>query len=261
MSYSSTTAELSPDDIALGNGRVEEAAPAVEPQTEAPAAEGQTEEQKAEEKKAAVGWEQRRINALTRKLNEEARRRELAERNAAQVIEIARRAAAGEEPATTTTQSAGPTKEEFDNAVAMAAAKQQFDADCTNIYNAGVEALPGFEQRLGNFRSIGGMSQPLIEAVMESAGGSVTPEKILFELGGNMDEAARISELSPVRMAAAVAKFAAGIKEETRQVTRAPAPIKTLTPAAAPTEKDPEKMNPQEWREWREKQLAAKNKR
>lgn len=259
MSYSSTTAELSADDIALGNGRVEPEVQA-ETQVEAPIPEGQTEEQKAEEKKAAVGWEQRRINALTRKLNEEARRRELAERNAAQVIEIARRAAAGEEPAAAV-QPAGPTKEEFDNAVALAAAKQQFDADCTNIYNAGVEALPGFEQRLGNFRSIGGMSQPLIEAVMESAGGSVTPEKILFELGGNMDEAARISELSPVRMAAAVAKFAAGIKEETRQVTRAPAPIKTLTPAAAPTEKDPEKMNPQEWREWREKQLAAKNKR
>ena len=102
------------------------------------------------------------------------------------------------------------------------------------------------------------MSQALIEAVMESSSGAVGPQKILFELGGNMDEAARIAELSPVRMAAAVAKFAAGIREETRQVTKAPPPIKTLVSAAAATEKDPEKMDPKEWREWRERGLAAK---
>ncbi len=124
-----------------------------------------------------------------------------------------------------------------------------------------MEDLPGFEARLGNFRAIGGMSQPLIEAVMESSSSAVSPQKILFELGGNMDEAARIAELSPVKMAAAVAKFAAGIKEETRAMTRAPAPIKTLTPAAAMVDKDPEKMDPKEWRAWREAQVAARGRR
>lgn len=255
MSYSSITAELSPDDIALGDGRVEEAPQTTETSVEAPA-EAPTD---AAAKPPAVGWEQRRINALTRKLNEESRRRELAERNTAQVVEIARRAVAGEEQPQATPE--GPTREEFDSAVAQAAAKQQFDAECTQIYNSGVDDLPGFEARLGNFRAIGGMSQPLIEAVMESSSSAVSPQKILFELGGNMDEAARIAELSPVKMAAAVAKFAAGIKEETRAMTRAPAPIKTLTPAAALVDKDPEKMDPKEWRIWREAQVAARVRR
>lgn len=253
MSYASTTAELSPDDIALGNGRVEEAPAAEAPATEAPA------DDTVAAKPSTVGWEQRRINALTRKLNEESRRRELAEQNTAQVVEIARRAVAGEEQPQAS--PAGPTRDEFDSAVAHAAAKQQFDAECTQIYNSGVEDLPGFEARLGNFRAIGGMSQPLIEAVMESSSSAVSPQKILFELGGNMDEAARIAELSPVKMAAAVAKFAAGIKEETRAMTRAPAPIKTLTPAAAMVDKDPEKMDPKEWRAWREAQVAARGRR
>ncbi len=91
MSYASTTAELSPDDIALGNGRVEDAPAAEAPATEAPA------DDTVAAKPSTVGWEQRRINALTRKLNEESRRRELAEQNTAQVVEIARRAVAGEE--------------------------------------------------------------------------------------------------------------------------------------------------------------------
>ena len=252
MSYSSTQADLSDDDIALGNGRVEET-PAP---SEAPS-EDVADDAAPAPAKPAVGWEQRRINALTRKLNEESRRREMAERNTAQVVEIARRAALGENQEAPAPER-GPTQDEFNSAVAQTAAKQQFDSECTQIFNTGVEELPGFEARLGNFRAIGGMSQALIEAVMESSSGAVGPQKILFELGGNMDEAARIAELSPVRMAAAVAKFAPGIREETRQVTKAPPPIKTLVSAAAATEKDPEKMDPKEWREWRERGLAAK---
>lgn len=264
--YTSTTAQLSDDDIAVGNER-EEKPPVIEGQVEEVT---QTEEEaaaaeaEAKKKPGVVSWEQRRINALTRKVAEESRRAQLAESHAAQVIAAAQAAAETDPTAAAAAAAAKgngrvPTEAEFNAAVAATAAKAAFDADCTKIYNDGMDELPGFEGRLKNFAAVGGMSQPLIEAVMESAAGAISPQKILFELGGNMDEAARIAELPPVRMAAAIARFAATLSGEAKQVTKAPPPLTRVTPSAAPVkEKDPEKMNAKEWREWREKDLAAK---
>lgn len=251
MSYSSQTTELHPDDDAT---RGQEAAPETEQQGNAP--EGQ--EAPAGKAEEIPAWEQRRINAMTRKLHEAERRAALAEQREKDLL--------GRLPEGTIPQEELAKEElvqRFSSAVDAAAAKKQFDAECTTIYNKGMEELGNFDSRLRNFSQVGGLNPVLIEAVMESASGSGAPpaHKILFELGGNLDEAERILSLPPVRMAAAVAKFAAGLKEETRRVSNAPAPIKPITPAAAPAGKDPEKMNPQEWREWREGQLAARKKR
>lgn len=232
MSYSSETAVLADDDLAQNVAPEVSETTVVEPASEV------TEEIPVKGKDTS--WEQRRINALTRRVHEAERRAALAEQGRAQ---------APEEPGTAPTL----TPELFNSEVERVASKQQFDATCTAIYNQGIEELPGFETRLRNFVQVGGLNPVLIEAAIESG----NPHKLLFDLGGDLDEAARILELPPVRMAAAVAKFAAAQRAETKKVTSAPAPIRPLTPAAGPTE-DPEKMSSQEWRVWREKQVAAK---
>lgn len=257
MSYSSQTTELHPDD----DSQRAIAPEGTEAAQESKAQEGETQDEAQEgtAPKGATSWEQRRINTLTRQKHEAERRAALAEQ-AAEHFRRAKEAPAGEAPEGEAQVAA--LKEQFSSAVDAAAAKRQFDAECTQIYNAGMGELQGFDARLRNFSQVGGLNPVLIEAVMESASGPGAPKahRILHELGGNLDEAARILELPPVRMAAAVAKFAASLREEGKRVTSAPAPIKPITPAASSAEKDPEKMSPQEWRVWREEQIAAKRK-
>ena len=90
-----------------------------------------------------------------------------------------------------------------------------------------------------------------------------SPEEVMYYLASNPEESARISELDPIRVAKEIGKIEVRLtKEEKGEVKEKPKPSKKQSNAPAPitpvkttgvTEKDPNKMSPKEYREWREK--------
>jgi len=95
------------------------------------------------------------------------------------------------------------------------------------------------------------------------------PEEIMYYLASNVEESSRISELDPVRIAKEIGKLEVQLAKEIESVAKgeevvkpksnshkkqsnAPDPI-TPIKATGITEKDPSKMSPKEYREWREK--------
>ena len=89
---------------------------------------------------------------------------------------------------------------------------------------------------------LGGLQPAVVEAAMETGEAA----KVLYELGKNPDEAARIMALPPTKMAVAVAKIA--VKPSSAPaVSKAPPPIKSLNGSGGKVETDPSKMTMDEW--------------
>lgn len=95
------------------------------------------------------------------------------------------------------------------------------------------------------------------------------PEEILYYLASNPDTSETISALDPIRIAKEIGKIEAMLDSEVKlkveskpelktkplkKQSNAPAPIKSVRTDGL-TEKDPNKMNPKEYRAWREKQI------
>jgi len=245
----SETVTLSDDDLAVNiapDGAVV-AVSEVEPAT------AEVADTKDEKK---TPWEQRRIAQITRQRHEAERRALNAENTANR---LSRQLAAMQQPAEGENPPAteGLTKELFDQKVAEAALEQAFNTTCNTIYADGVEKFPDFQTKLEAFSKIGGLNPTIIEAAQEIG----NPAKVLYDLAGDLDEAARILELSPIRMAAALSKLSASIAKGTGKVSRAAAPITPLTPGVVKENTDPEKMTSTEWRAWREAELSKKTKR
>jgi hypothetical protein len=103
--------------------------------------------------------------------------------------------------------------------------QQRFDDACNQIYEKGAADFTDFDQALANFRLLGGLPSTLIEAARETD----APHAVLYDLGKNPEEAARILSLPPIRMAAAVAKMAAKtVTPPAPRVSKAPEPVKPV---------------------------------
>lgn len=231
----------------------ENIAPAVAPkEAETPAAAGEG-EAKPEVKTPA--WQERRLAQITRQRHEAERRASLVERENAE-LKAALAKAAGVDPENVAPAGGrfSVTAEEFQKGVSEAAAKQRFDDLCNDIYQQGEDEFGNYAGAIQNFSKIGGLSPVLVEAAAEIG----DAHKIIHALAEDLDEAARLAELPPIRMAAALAKYAGKIKKTAApRVSAAPPPITPVTGTVAPSV-DPEKMSPQEWRAWREAELAKK---
>jgi len=98
------------------------------------------------------------------------------------------------------------------------------------------------------------ISEAMVEAILFSD----TAEDVLYYLGKHPEEAADIAGLSPLKVAHELGKIEAKINAPpptppTKKTTKAPEPI-TPVKTTGVTERDPNDMTPQEYREWREKQ-------
>lgn len=202
-------------------------------------------------------WEQRRIDQLTRLRREEERRAQIAEQRAqalearlAQAEELLRKAAGAEGEEPVPPQPPGITKEQFEAEVAKAAAIQRFNEQCNKVFADGKEEFDDFEARVAAGQRANALTPTMAEIVLALD----NPHQVLHSLLGDLDEAARIAELPPARMAIEIAKFA---QKRPARVSKAPPPVTPTTPTAAPTE-DPEKMTTEQWMAWRRKQLAAR---
>lgn len=130
---------------------------------------------------------------------------------------------------------------------------KDFNAKCDAIYSSGKDDFPDFDDKISNFRMLGGLPQPFLEAVTDLP----DAQKVLYHLGDNLDDAARILNLPPMRMALELAKLSqAPVKA--KPVSNAPPPIRPIdgTPKGEP---DPEKMTTNDWIKWREDQLNKRS--
>lgn len=107
------------------------------------------------------------------------------------------------------------------------ATQKQFNAQCTEVANAGNKAYPDFRAKMqAMWDGINGgyVAVPLVEAALEAG----NAHAVLHWLGSNLDEAERIAALPPSRQGAAVAKIAAKIAAPKVTASKAPPPIKPI---------------------------------
>ncbi len=226
-----------PDTIAADTGRAAEAG---QPATETPAAPATPDAPAAPKEKP---WFVQRLERQKAEL-------ETARARLAELERGAHRQTPSAETGTPQTVNPADVDRLANERAEKIASDRAFNEDCNSIAAAGKSAHPDFMEAIGTLNMVAGITPALIEAVKEAG----DPASLLYQLGKNPDEAARILALSPARMGAALAKLAA--KAPTPPpVSRAPAPI-TPVAGAAKVDADPSSLSDDEW--WRRQQAKAK---
>lgn len=225
--------------------------------------EEQEHDEEGEQPKKKGGF-QRRIDKLTRERAEMA----------ARIAELEAKAG-GEKPAAAAPQPQGkPSVENFDtyDAYVEALADWKFEQraaadrqreeeaktqaqqkDKLTAWGEKVKAAAG---KYDDFEEVAynpavSITPAMQEAILDSP---VGPD-LAYWLGSHPQEAARISDLSPVSQARELGKIEASLATPETKKTKpsaAPAPIKPVSAAAAPSTKKPEAMSYEEYRQWRQ---------
>jgi len=120
---------------------------------------------------------------------------------------------------------------DFDAAVAAQAEVQDFNRRADEMYSAGAGKFTDWKDSVDTLVAAGFMNKDLLDAAMAVEDGTA----VLHHLGTNLDEAERISALTPIRKAAEMAKLAnmLGTPRQT-PVSSAPAPIKPVAGSPSP---------------------------
>ena len=81
--------------------------------------------------------------------------------------------------------------------------------------------------------------------------------ELLYALGKNPAESARIAALPPLQAAIELGKLETTLSQPARKTqTSAPEPVAPITGGSGSQTLDPERMTADEWRLWREKQIG-----
>jgi len=228
--------------IKFFSGTAETEAPEVAaPAAGAAAADPAAPEAVGEEKKPEP-WYETRIRQLS------ARAKTLEDERAAAVAE-----AQAAKAAATTPPVKALAEKDVEVRAAQIAAEKEFNKTCDEIWETGKSEYGDFGSKIENFKKLGGLPPALIEAAIETG----NPHKILYELGANMDEGARVLSLPPLKMAIAVAKLGDKLGKA-KALSQADDPITPIKGRRADTSDavDPDKMPLDKWMAWREKQVS-----
>lgn len=126
---------------------------------------------------------------------------------------------------------------------------------------AWLEKSAPMRQRAPDFETVATNPNLTITHFMKDAitGDDHGPE-VIYYLGKNPEVAARIAGLSPLKQASEIGRLAErlGSAPQAKKVTQATAPRKTLQGHGSPAKPDVSKMDNQEYRAFREKQMAAR---
>lgn len=223
--------------------------------------ESNPEQPPVEEKKepAKKPWFQTRIDELTRARRDAERKAAEAEAKA-QVLEASQ--AKPDQPITSL------NREQYQKDVAAEAQRQiqqqTYATRSRSWLDAGVKeyGMEDFNQRCDMVAAMGAADRPeFMQMILDP---DLVPDghKVVAQLAENPDEAQRILSLdSPVKMAAALTRFAMTAQPEKRQVSNAPKPISpiggTAKASGAPSDNDPTP----EWMAKRRAEVAARKKR
>jgi hypothetical protein len=137
-------------------------------------------------------------------------------------------------PVTTSTPNTiGQTynQADFEAAVAAQAEAQEFNRRADEMYSQGATKFPDWKDSVETLVAAGFMNKDLLDAAMAIEDGPV----VLHHLGSNLDEAERISALSPIRKAAEMAKLSNVLKVPVQTpVSSAPTPIRPVSGSPSP---------------------------
>jgi hypothetical protein len=105
------------------------------------------------------------------------------------------------------------------------AAEKEFNDACNVTFDKGAETFgkDEFEESTDTLQLLG-MNARHVEAALATD----APERVLFLLGQDPEEAKRVFALPPLKMAAAMAKIASSRPRTAAKVSAAPAPIRTV---------------------------------
>lgn len=203
--------------------------------------------------KSVPKWFQERINEVTAKTRAEERKRIMVEDQNKQLLaELAKRPKAeGASDGKLTAEDVDRLASEKAQDIARANA---FNAKCDAVFDKGVEVYPDFKETLGTFNMLGGVNQPMLEAIIELE----EPHKVIHYLGTNPDDASRVLRMAPTKMAIELAKLEASLNREVKKpVSKAPAPTRQVdSRAGSERDLDDPKVSMSEYIKRREKQLA-----
>lgn len=130
--------------------------------------------------------------------------------------------------------TAGPktySQADFTAAVAAETEAQEFNRRADEMYNTGSEKFTDWKDSVETLVAAGFMNKDLLDAAMAVEDGPT----VLHHLGINLDEAERISALTPIRRAAEMAKLSATLAAPKQSpVSSAPTPIKPVSGSPSP---------------------------
>lgn len=232
--------------------------PDVELESSTSEAEQEGGEQASQEEQGAKDpkdWAIKRINELTRQKHDASREAQEARQAAERYRMLAEQLQRGEEPADVVQ---GPKEEpDIEKLVSERAAQQ---ARQQAAQQRGQEVAKAGGAEYGDFTSAVqtldalGITQDAVESIlaMDDA------HKVLYTLGKNPDEAARILSLSPLQQGRELERLALRANNPAaKAVSKAPPPVKPVD-STATAEKDPAKMSMDEWAKWRNQQARIR---
>lgn len=175
--------------------------------------------EQAEDKAKKEPWFQKRISELTRDKYEAKRAAETSAQEAKQLREYYAQVQQGNTP------DAGVDVESYVNTkAAELVAERGFNESCNKVYATGKTEFADFDQTVANLQMVG-MGRDFLEIVTSSDAG----HKVLNHLGNDLDEAARIAALSPLRMASELTRLEIKLGQtQPKPVSKAPAPISPI---------------------------------
>lgn len=181
-------------------------------------------------------WVRKRLGALSAQRNAEAQARAEAEAKlaAAQALLAAQGLQTEEQNESAAPKDRVYTQAELDaeatkRAESIAAANA-FNNQCNSLFEQGAKAYgeAEFDANLQNLRDVGVISPDDLGFVRDALE-TEAPEKVLFHLGQNPDEALKIASLSPTKRAVALDRLAVQLSTEkpkpSKPVSKVPAPI------------------------------------
>jgi hypothetical protein len=213
-----------------------------------------------DDKPVVPQWAQKRFSELSKQVHaQKDQNARLAQENAALAARLKTPAGApAQQPQPAPAQPAA-TQQQIDEFVrseaARLAADTEFTNRCNDIFEAGKKEFPDdWKEQLGQFSNLAGLPTHFVEAAFEVG----DAHKILYHLSKDLDEAQRLFEMRPVKLAVELERL--NRKLNARKVpSKAPPPIDTIEGGkGSGAAKNPEEMSSAEWHAWRAQDLAAK---
>ena len=129
-----------------------------------------------------------------------------------------------------------------------------FEQKRSSVMQKGIEKYDNFYNIIGEMPA-SVMNETVAQALVETP----NAEDVAYFLGTNLNEAQKISEMSPVQVAIKLGEISAKIKNKpTINKSSSAEPIKPVTGAKVVTEKDPSEMTDKEYTAWRRKRIKQR---
>lgn len=220
--------------------------------TEQPSSEPEATPAEPEPKK--VPWFQRRIDELTREKHEERRQREALEARLQQQPRPQAQQPAQQQPAAP--QPGMISMADAEKLVEQTLTVRQFNEACNAIAETGEGKYADFDSAVSTFSMLGGPPPAFLEALTEFS--KEEAARLYYDLGKNPDEAARVTKLSPAKMAVALAKMVAA-PAKALPVSRTPAPISPITSnSGTRAGAEPDAKDQAAWTDWFNKKRMSR---